>query len=425
MSGPAGEKANQKQPGLTLGERLLGEGPSSRGQVVSLPLNAAQRLGERLKARRRRRSLGLNLFLAIVAVPTLVIALYYGFVASDQYQSESRFAVRGTETSPLADLGLSALPGTTTQASDAYIVNEYIRSVQLLRDLIDDHGIDLRQFYGSPDIDAFYRIDPSMPLERFVSYWNRVSESEYNSTTSITTFQVRAFSREDAQTISSAVLAAAAKLVNQLSREARDQLIRTAEAEVLRTERRLAGARSTLTAFRNREQSLDPQLRASSNEALVQQLQGELADLNTRRAALRSTISGESPSLRVIDRQIAAVEEELQRQRSAVGSGTEAASLTAQPSNRNLAMVLNDYSALVLEEEFAQKAYMAALSALETSQAEARKQERYFATVVRPTDPAVPLYPSSLRNTMLAFAVLVLLWLLSYFVMQSVRDHAV
>ena len=272
------------------------------------------------------------------------------------------------------------------------------------------------------EIDPVYRIEADMPLEEFLSYWEWISTVDYNSTTQITTFQVNAFSSEDAATLSAAVLKAAEKLVNQLSVEARQQLIATAQEEVRRTEDRLTQARGLLARFRDREQSLDPKLQAESEQALTQGLQQQLIDLRSRRSALLSTVNASSPSVRVIDRQIRAVEAQLEAQRQTVGSGSETA---GAESTRNLSSVFEDYSALQLEEEFAKTAYTSALSSLETSQAEARRQERYFAIVVEPTTPSVALYPLRVVNTLIAFALFFVLWLLVYLTAQSVRDHTV
>ncbi|MEM6464242.1 MAG: hypothetical protein AAF724_20235 [Pseudomonadota bacterium] len=126
-------------------------------------------------------------------------------------------------------------------------------------------------------------------------------------------------------------------------------------------------------------------------------LERELVDLNTRRTALLATVSVESPSLRILDRQISALEGQIQQQLERFGSGGENGAIRT----RNLSDVVNEYSQLIVEQEFAEKAYTSALSSLETSQAEARREERYFAIVVEPTLPEVALYPKRILNTLL------------------------
>ena len=158
------------------------------------------------KTRRKKLTAFKLSFLLAVLVPTALVGLYYLLIASDQYRSEMRFAVRGTERSPLENLGLSVLPGASSSASDAYIVIDYVHSKQVLVDIQKKTGIDIRKYFSEPGIDFAYQIDPKMPLEKFISYWRWMIDASFNSTTSITTFEITAFSADDARAIADAVL---------------------------------------------------------------------------------------------------------------------------------------------------------------------------------------------------------------------------
>jgi len=364
-------------------------------------------------------------FVICVVLPTLLTMCYYAFIASDQYRSDTLFAVRGTTTSPLSALGLAALPGANVQSGDSYIVSDYIRSTQVVVDALNESGVDLRQFFSKDETDFLYRIDANMPFEKFVKYWRARSAVEFNSTTGITTFHIKAFSPEDAHDISQIVVAVSEKLVNRLSDSARQQLISTAQDEVNRTELRLKNARSSVEEFRNKEQALDPQLVAQSEQSIIRELQVALAEAQARRTALAQTTK-DSPTLRVLDRRISAIELQIEDQKKRVGSGGAIGTVESQgSSSTSLSRVFTAYSGLLLEQEFAEKAYTAALTALEQALVEARKQERYFAIVVEPTLPDAAMYPLSLLNTFLIFSGLVILWLLGYLVLQSVKDHAI
>jgi capsular polysaccharide transport system permease protein len=371
------------------------------------------------KKPQRKLNWGRLSFLLAVVVPTMIVGFYYAFLASPHYRSEMRFAVRGTERSTLETLGLSAMPGATTQAADAYIVIDYIHSKQVIRDIREKLGIDVRQFFAEPKIDFAYRIDPDMSLEEFIFYWRWMVDASFNSTTSITTFEVTAFSGEDAEAIAQAVLAVSGELVNDLSTKAREQLITTAQAEVTRTEDRLVVARQAVESFRDRLQISDPTREAESDQVIIQELEKTLIDLKSRRASLLSTVDTNSPSVRVLDRQIASYTAELDQKRRGIGAGESG------DTGVTLSSKLTEYNGLVLEQEFAEKAYTSALASLETSQAEARRQDRYFAIAVEPNIPEIALYPLRFINTLIAFLGLCVAWLIGYLVVQAVRDHAV
>lgn len=389
--------------------------------VPPLQPKLEKRLALPTLARIRRKFSVLQLsFLLAVIVPVMLLALYYLFISSDQYRSEMRFAVRGTERSTLENLGLNALPGASTQAADAYIVIDYIHSTQVLIDIQQKLGIDVRQFFARPDIDFAYRIDPNMPLEKFINYWRWMVDASYNSTTSITTFEVTAFNGPDAAAIAQAVLKVSDELVNELSTKARLQLISNAQSEVTRTEERLIEARQAVSTFRDREQTANPTMLAESDQVILQGIEKTLIELKSRRASLLSTVDANSPSVRVLDRQIASYTAELEQKRRGIGSGGQGSG-----DSRTLTTQLAEYNALALEQEFSEKAYTTALASLETSQAEARRQDRYFAIAVEPNVPQIALYPLRLINTLIAFFVFCLAWLIGYLVVQAVRDHTV
>ncbi len=350
------------------------------------------------KARRKKLTAFKLSFLLAVLLPTALVGLYYLLIASDQYRSEMRFAVRGTERSPLENLGLSVLPGASSSASDAYIVIDYVHSKQVLVDIQKKTGIDIRKYFSEPGIDFAYQIDPKMPLEKFISYWRWMIDASFNSTTSITTFEITAFSAEDARAIAAAVLKASDELVNELSAKARTQLISTAQSEVARTEQRLVEARQAIANFQSTELTADPSLVAQSNQELASGIEKQLIELNARRTFLMGSVDENSPSIRVLDRQIASIAEQLKAKRQEIGLSGE-----LPGESKPLSRQLSEFNALMVEKEFAEKAYTTSLAALETSQAEARRQERYFAIVVEPSNPGDCDVPSQHRQYICGF----------------------
>ena len=371
--------------------------------------------------RRPKRRFGLFAgFALFVLLPTFLVGFFYFSVASPQYAVETQFAVRGQDSNGALDaLGLSALPSTTGQDQDSYVVQNYIESVQVVKDIRRDQDLDIRKFYARPFIDPLYRIAPDMPWVDFEDYWKWRIKAEYNSITGNTTFRVFAFTARDAHAIAEAVVTQAEEVVNDLSAELRASLIGTAEEEVARTEARLRDARLAVQLYQNATQVLDPQIAAEQESGITAQLEGELAELRTRRRALSATISVSSPTMRVIDRQIEAIEAQLREQRRNIGSGTENA------GQDNLAEVAGRFVELTLDAEFAQTAYTAALAALETALTDARKQQRYLATYIPPEAPSVSRHPKPFIYTLIAFVWFGFAWIAGLFLLRTVREHAV
>ncbi|MDB5621868.1 MAG: hypothetical protein JWR39_431 [Devosia sp.] len=361
-------------------------------------------------------------FLALVLVPGAAVSLYYAVLASPVYVSTAQFAVRGISEASASFLSITSVLGSSAQSYDSYIITEYIRSNQMIRD-VAQNGIDLREFYSRPDIDAMERIDPDMPLEYFTAYWSRKVEVSFNSTTGNIVLRVRAFSAEDAQTIAEAVLSASQVLVTRLSANAREQLIAAAQQEVNNSEQRLTEVRRDLAAFRDQQQVVDVEQIGQVEQTVISELERQLSELQIRRGSISSSLSADSPTLRVLDQQIASVTAQLEERRGRVGAGTS----SDQPASDDprLSSVVNEFRELTLSQEYAETAYTRALGSLETALIDARKQDRYFAIFEEPHRPEVPTEPRRLFLVLLFIAGFSIVWGIVVMIIAAIREHSV
>lgn len=390
-------------------------------------VSSVLRLPELPKQKRSLPWAPFSFFLAAI-VPTIVAALYYLFLASPQFVVESQFAVRGSAQNSLSALGLSSLVSSTAQAGDSYVVTDYIHSGQILTDIKEQTGVDIRQIYAQPAIDLLYRRDADEPVDQFRDYWRSMVNVSYNSTTGNVTLRVFAFTPSDAKLITDAILTVSEHLVNSLSERSRQQFIGVATQQVAQAEARLREVRGEMAELRRNEQAVDPSAVASMESSIIAGLEKELASLKTRYKALGGTISREAPSLRVINRQIAAIEAQLAEQRNRMtGSAdpSEKTSRAGDKTGRTLPDLISRFSELGVDEEFAVKAYTASLASLEGAIVEARKQDLYFGVFVPPREPEVALYPLSFLNTLIVLLGSSCLWVIGYFTFRSIKDHAI
>ncbi|RFZ83956.1 hypothetical protein D0Y60_19245 [Shinella sp. WSJ-2] len=367
----------------------------------------------------------------VVAIPTILTALYFAFIASPQYVVETQFSVRGAGQASLGALGLPALVGGGAQSGDSYIVADYIHSAQILPDIKSQTGVDIRTVYSRPTIDFLYRENGTRSLDEFRDYWRNMVNVSYNATTGNVTMRVFAFSPSDAKQIAQSILSVSEHLVNALSEKSRQQVVEAANQQVARSEERLRNIRKQMTELQITEQAVDPTAVATMEATIISSLEQELANLRTRYKALVDTVSSDAPSARVIERNISALEAQLVEQKKrltgeAKGQPDDGKRTRAGADTSNaLPQMISRFSELGVEQEFAVKAYTASLAALETSMQEAQKQERYFAVYVPPREPEVALYPFSVLNTGIVFLASFGFWLIGYFVFRSVKDHAI
>lgn len=365
-------------------------------------------------------------FLVMVAIPGSGIGFYYLFIASPQYVVETDFSVRGSNQSSIASFGLSGLFGSSVQNNDSYIVTSYISSIQLIRDVKEQLGIDLRQYYSGNNVDFYYRIPADMPLEKFNSYWDNMIQVSFNSTSGNITLYTYAFSADDAKAVADAVLKVSEKLTNDLSESNRQQMTSVASKQVERSENRLRKVRDEMSKLRAKVEVIDPTILVKSNAELTQKLENQMSDLKTRLATLLESVSKDSPSARTLQKQINALQDQIAFQKGRINKSNRTGAVTTTDSNdANVTEVVDKFEGLTIDQDFATKAYTTSLAAFEAALSEAQKQERYFATFVEPIRPEIALYPLRWLNTFVGFVTLFAIWLIAQFLFRSFRDHAI
>lgn len=361
---------------------------------------------------------GVTSFVLAVVMPTLLTALFYMFLATNQYSTISQFAVRGPAgaAGPADMLGLFATTASS-ETADTYIIISYIHSRDLIEEL--DKRINLREIYDRPEADFYYRFDPTKPIEDFVDYMKTMVSTEFDTFSGVVTLTVRAFRPEDAQLVAENVLAASERLVNELSRRARDDTLREARAEVAKSEQRLRLSRAMIATFRGTQAEIDPAAAAAAQQGVITQLEGQATAIEAQLNALRQTMSGSAPPVVQMESQLAAIRKQIDVERQKVAlerAGTTGSALTER---------LTRYEELLTEREFAERAYVSSLASLEGARLEADRKQRYLAVFVSPRPAEEALYPQGFRWTAVVFGVCLIVWGIFSIIIAGVRDHFV
>ena len=150
---------------------------------------------------------------------------------------------------------------------------------------------------------------------------------------------------------------------------------------------------------------------------------GLLASLQAQQAAamieltlLQETAQPADPRLKQAQRRLAVIAQTIADERAKLGGG-------AQGDGPGYSTLIGDYERLAVEREFAERAYLAALTAYDNARAEAQRKSRYLAAYVTPTLPETPLYPRRFTLTALVFGFALLIWSVAVLVWYSVRDR--
>lgn len=353
-------------------------------------------------------------FFVVVVVPTVLAAIYFLLIASDQYVSESRFVVRSTGGGGAPSAFGVALQGVGISAgqTDAFAVHEYITSLDGLSDL--GQRFDVAAMLGPQNADPFARyprLGESRSAEGLQKALNRFVTVGYDSTTGISTLRVKAFSATDAQQINSALLDGGEALVNRLNARSVTDALADARAQQERATARLADVQQQMTNFRNREQFIDPSLTAAESSQLIGSLLAAVAELRAERSQIASEAPA-SPRLPSIDSRIAAIESQIVAERNKIAG-----------QSSSLAPQVGAYEELILNREIATRELTQVTAQLLAAEQEARRQQLYLERVVSPSLPQEALEPrrwlaiiTVLMTTLLAYGIGWLVW-------AGVREH--
>jgi len=347
-------------------------------------------------------------------VPTAVAAVYYGFIASDVYISESRFVVRNPDRAS-APTGLGALlqtSGFSRSQDDTYSVHDYVMSRDALLELNDQ--LKIRDLFSRPSVDFVNRFSSwgfEKSFESFYIYYQKHVSVDYDSTSSISTLTVRAYSAKDAQQINDLLLRMSERLVNNLNDRSRQDLIQVAQQEVLRAEQADSQAALALSNYRAGRTVFDPTAQSALQLQSVSKLQADLIATEAQVEQLQQVAPKNS--------QIAPLIGYADTLRKAIAS--ETGKVTGEGSS--FASKAPAYDRLMLDKTFADKQLGAVLASLEEARAEARRKQLYLERLVQPNLPDEAMEPRRARSIFMVFLLGLMLWGVVSLVVASVKEH--
>lgn len=357
---------------------------------------------------------GVNrLFLVTVIIPTILATVYFGFVTSDVYISESRFVVRSPQRQ--APTGLGALlqgAGFSRSQDDTYSVHDFMLSRDALKKLND--RLLLEKAFRSPSIDVFSRFGALGTEDNFEAlhrYYQKRVSIDSDSVSSISVLKVNAYTAEDAYRINAILLEMGEQLINQLNERGRQDMIRFATSEVAVAEQRAKAAALALSAYRTEKAVFDPERQSALQLQLVSKLQDELIATRTQLEQIRA-FTPDNPQIAALQKRAASVQAEMDAQMAKVAGG--GSSLTNKAA---------DYERLALDRTFAEKQLAGALASLEQARNDAQRKQLYLERIVQPSKPDVAVEPRRIRAILTTLVMGMIAWGVLTILVAGVREH--
>lgn len=360
----------------------------------------------------RFKSMG-AIFIVTVALPTFLAIVYFGFLASDVYISESRFVVRSPGKASTSQLGMFlGASGFTNAGEESYAVVDYVRSREALTETNRD-GL-VTKIYERPDasfLDRFGGPFGGKSVEHLFRYFGDKVQIEYDTSTQITKLTVRAFNPVDSRQLNERLLEQSEQLINRLSERGRRDAIASAQLEVDTARDKARNAAVALARFRNEKGIIDPEKQAAINLQMMSKLQDALIAQQTQLAQLQA-YTPRNPQIPSVKIAIANIQREIDRQGSRVAG-----------SANSLSSVASQYQQLVFDAEFAGKQLAVSLASLQDALNEASKKQVYVERIASPNLPDYPLEPRRSRSILATFLLGLLVWGVATTLVAGIREH--
>jgi capsular polysaccharide transport system permease protein len=355
-------------------------------------------------------------FAMLVIVPVVAATVYLFFFASNQFVSEVRFAVRGsTERLPGTDaLGLAGTLAYLNSNQEVYAIADYIRSPAAVQEV--GRTVNLRQVFRADRADWFSRLSDQASSEDLLHYWNKMVSVSTEPASGLVSVAVRAFTREDAVNLASAIRRNSEALVNRTQERPDSDLATRSEAEVRVAREQAAAARAEVARFRNSRASVDPLETARSLIDNVTELKNELIALDVELTSAKASMGPNAPSIPNIQARRDSLQEQIQ--------SLEHRLTSTNARDRTAASLLVDYDRLEIGRTLAEKQVAVAERIRDQVRAEANRHQVYIDLIEGPTKPESALFPERMRLlTEIAIAAMAL-WCMVFFIIAGIRDHA-
>lgn len=341
-----------------------------------------------------------GLFAGLFLLPVFLAVVYFVFIASDIYVSETKFILRspggGLDTGSLSSLSQGQATGRSDD--DAYALIEYVTSRDAATAMEQDHG--MKDFMSREEADFFNRYPSPIFKDNQESFYRAYKEHvdvKLDSVTGIVTLVARAYRSDDAKNMALSLLQISDSFVNSLNSRANRDAQNFAKSFLAQSQLELANVETELAAYRNTQMILDP---SKESEASLAQLGRMTAEITRMEAALsqQRSIAPDSPSLKPLAGQIEAYREQVNNLRKTI---------VGDP--KSVVSKIKDYELLTLQRDIAGKKIALATAQFEKTRQEAQNHRIYLQTVVAPNSPDRPAQPYRLlmifATAVLAYAV--------------------
>ncbi|HDN9007277.1 TPA: sugar transporter [Aeromonas veronii] len=374
--------------------------------------------GYKLAHRSWQQSLKLGSFLWVIACFTLA-SIYFGGVATDRYVSRSDIIIKQADQIKMLPDALSMLGLGGSNHQDILLVQEYLRSWDLLSKL--DRELALKAHYQSHDTDFFSRLSGEATREEFLEYYRDHLTLRLDELSGVLTIELQAFEPVYGQQVVSMMLKEAEGFINKLGHQVAMDQLAFVEQEVNRSHQRLQAEKAKVLAFQNSHQLISPESTSTARLGVVSEIEAELVRQQAELKQLRSYMKESAPGVVSVQSRVDALSKQLKQEKAKLTTNDAGAGNQVTPEAMN--EITAKYMDLKTQATLAADLYKTGLISLEQTRVEAYRKLKHLLVVTRPTLAEEAKYPRRLYNLTTVGVLLCLFYGLVIMGLATLREH--
>ena len=341
-----------------------------------------------------------------------VVVVYFGFVATERFATETQFVVKQSDSNEVAFAGLASFGSVSGSMQDALIIKEFILSREMAVAL--DDRLNLREHYQSSDIDFFSRLSSDASQEKFVRYFQDRIVVHHDEMSDILYVEVQAFTPDYSLEISREMLLICESFINGLGDKMIREQLEYAQEAVSRAQKVLQGEQKKLLDFQNANRLYSPEQEGGAILEVVNSLQAQVIKEQAQLKNMLATMHETIPAVKSQKDLIYSLEQQLEEERRKLTS----------PDSESLNKVAVEYSEIELEAALAADLYKSSLASLETIRAEAYQKLKHLLIIEYPAKAEESKYPLRVYNIITWTVVIIVVYLLTILILAIVREHS-
>lgn len=366
--------------------------------------------GFRLAQRSWKRSIKLESFMWVVAC-FLVAIFYFGIIASDRYVSRAQLVVKQADQIKMLPDALSMLGIGGSNHEDILLIQDYLKSPDLLAKL--DKELGLKAHYQSKKADYFSRLPGEVSQEEFIEYYRNHLTLHLDDISGVLTIEFQAFDPAYSQRVVDLMLKESEGFINRLGHQVALEQLAFVEKEVDQAYERVQDEKAKVLAFQNSHQLISPESTSTARLGVVSQIEGELASQQAKLKQLQSYMKDTAPAVISVKARVEALTEQLEQEKARL-TGTDKDAMNE---------VTASYMDVKTQATLAEDLYKSGLISLEQARVEAYRKLKHLLVVSQPTLAEDAEYPRRFYNLATIGVLLCLLYGLIIMGIATMREH--